>query len=569
MAGTRDKKQSKNAKTKSKNYLSESYNSRERNAQREMQRAKERAKSRERDRKNYSENKRAYYEEDMTYDEVKAKRQEERKRNRKKTNFFEKLVILMMIVAVGYLIVVTCKDTALNQTIEDFAGSGTLEQTITGKAKIIRDETVVYATRDGDVEYYYHEGDKIKNGSTLCKIYEKNSSKELQDEIDELDQAIVKAQNKNLSSALKEELQNVDDYIYGLIDEYLVYSNTDYQFDVYDLKSELESKFSIKRNLYLQNSNQSSSSYINERELLSETLDYNAAYLYAPKGGIISYCVDGYESNYTPENISELKGKYLQAGNIKLISGNKKNEVKSEDPVCKIVDNTAWYITATLSQEDTKNWTINDVKTLRVKNVSEGTIVGTIVNVLEYNNSNIITFKITEQMSKYMSFRDIEIEVIENEVSGIKIRNTSLEKKECIKLPAGCVVNKNNNYYVIKSEGGMKKQQQINIAYIDNSNYYVLAEDGTIKKGEYVIVTDKATALDGTETTTERTLMVGENVTVSGVYKVAGSIYKYVVVNVLASNDTYSIVEDSESSELILFDKVVVDYQTIKNKEKN
>ena len=41
--------------------------------------------------------------------------------------------------------------------------------------------------------------------------------------------------------------------------------------------------------------------------------------------------------------------------------------------------------------------------------------------------------------------KDEEIEVIENEVSGIKIRNTSLEKKECIKLPAGCVVNKNNN----------------------------------------------------------------------------------------------------------------------------
>ena len=137
-----------------------------------------------------------------------------------------------MIVAVGYLGVVTLEDTTAKRAYEVFTDSGSLEKVVTGKAKIIRDETVVYATSDGDVEYYYHEGDKVKNGSTICKIYEKDSSTELQSEIDELDQAIVKAQSKQLSNQLKDELTNVDEYIYGLIDEFLVYSNTGDEFSV-------------------------------------------------------------------------------------------------------------------------------------------------------------------------------------------------------------------------------------------------------------------------------------------------------------------------------------------------
>lgn len=562
------KKQTSRAKTKTRNYMSESYSSREREQKREALREKKLREARARDKKNYSENKRAYYEEDMSYEEVKAKRKEDRKRNRRKTNILEKLVILIMIVAVGYLGVVTLEDTTAKRAYEVFTDSGSLEKVVTGKAKIIRDETVVYATSDGDVEYYYHEGDKVKNGSTICKIYEKDSSTELQSEIDELDQAIVKAQSKQLSNQLKDELANVDEYIYGLIDEFLVYSNTDYSFNVYDLKSELESKFSIKRNLYLQNSTSTSSNYIKERNILSESLDYGASYIYSPKGGVISYCVDGYESNYTPENISELKGKYLQQGSSKLISSSKKNNVKAEDALCKIVDNTAWYITAILDHEETKNWTINDVKELRVKNVSEGTVVGTIVNVLEYNKSNIVTFKITEQMNKYMSFRDIEVEIIESEYSGIKIKNSSLEMRECIKLPAGCVVQKNNNYYVIKQDGSGRRQQQIDVCYIDNSNYYVLASDNSVSKGEYVIVTEKKKLEDGTEQTNEKVLMVGESVTLNGVYKVAGSIYKFVVVDVLAQNDTYTIVRDDESSELILYDKVILDSTTVSEDDK-
>ena len=49
--------------------------------------------------------------------------------------------------------------------------------------------------------------------------------------------------------------------------EYLVYSKTDYSFDVYDLKSELESKFAIKRDIYLKSVNLSTNKYLTERNL--------------------------------------------------------------------------------------------------------------------------------------------------------------------------------------------------------------------------------------------------------------------------------------------------------------
>lgn len=556
---TREKK--KPTKGKKRNYLNESYNYREAQAEKERKR-------RERDKKSYRDNRQAYYEEDMTYEEVRAKRKEEQRRSRKKTSILEKVVIILTFAAIIYFGYNSLKATNLGTNVEVFAESGTLEKTISGKAKIIRDETVVYAQSEGDVEYYFHEGDKTKNGVAVCKVYEKTSSKELEEEIAELDEAIVKMQNKTQNESLKNELSEVDEYIYGLIDEYLVYKNTDYSFDVYDLKSELESKFAIKRNIYLQYASSSSSnqSYLNEREHLKETLDYNAVYLYAPKGGIVSYYIDGYEDSYTPEKIPELKGKYLQSGSSKLISGNKKTNVKKDEALFKIVDNTNWYITATLDQEETKNWTINDVKHIRVKNVSDDKIIGTIVNVLEYNKSNIITFKVTEQMNKYMAFRDIEIEVIESEVDGIKIPVSSIEARECIKLPKSSVLSKNGNYYVIKSESGSKKQQAIKIAYEGDEYYYVLASDGSVNKGEYVIVTNEVDTPSG-KTTEEKPLMVGETVTLNGVYKITGSSYKFAIVDVLLSNDSYAIIKDNETGSLILYDKIILNASSINTKD--
>lgn len=555
MLGSNSKNKKK--KTKGKNYLTESYSSKNRDLARE----------RERDKRNYKENRNAYYEESMTYEEIREKRRYEKRNARKKTNLFEKVVIFFSLVAIGYFSFVTLQETKLNPLIEIYAEAGTLEKTISGKAKIIRDEKVVYAPADGDVEYYYHEGEKVKNGVAICKIYEKSASDELKQEIEELDEAIVKLQNKTMSESIKQELANVDEYIYGLIDEYLVYSKTDYSFDVYDLKSELESKFAIKRDIYLKSVSLSANKYLTERNLLNETLDYNAKYVYSPMGGIISYYVDGYEENYTPDNIINLKGKYLQEGSSKLISGNKKTNVKAEDAICKIVDNTAWYITATLNKEETKKWTINDKKVLRVKNVGEDKLNGTIVNVLEYNNTNIITFKINEQMNKFMAFRDIEIEVIETEVNGIKIPNTAIESRECVKLPKSCVIQKASNYYVIKYENGMKKQQQIDVAYNGSNSYYVLADDKTVNKGEYVIISEETVNENGEKAVTEKQLMVGENVTLNGVYKAAGTIYKYLVVNVLTSNDTYAIIDDSESSNIILYDKIILDAKAMKDKE--
>lgn len=558
---SKTKKSSKKSSTsKSKNYLTEGYNSKAKRAEKE----KNLSKKRERDMKNYETNRNAYYEEEMTTEEIRKKRRLSKKRQKRKTNIFEKLVILFVIVAIGALVIQTCTQTKSVKKVEVFAESGSLEKKVTGKAKIIRDETVVYAPVGGDVEYYYHEGEKVKNGVSICKIYEKESSEELQEEIDALDVQLVKAQNKNLNGQLQDELSNVDEYIYGLIDEYLIYQNTNYSFDVYDLKSELESKFAIKRNLYLQNASSSNNKYLDERNTLNAALEYNAQYVSSPKGGIISYYIDNQEENYNPSIIPELKGKYLQEGLKKLVSGSKKPSIKAEEPICKIVDNSAWYITATLDKEETASWTINDVKNIRLKNVSDDKLVGKIVNVLEYNKHNIVTFKLNEQMSKYMAFRDIEIEIIEEEVNGIIVPNTAIESRDCVKLPKGCVINKNGNYFVIKSEGGAKKQQQVEIAYTGDEYYYILASDGTINKGEYVVVTKEETAEDGTVTTTEQTLIVGENVLLNGVYKIAGNIYKYSVVDVLTVGEEYTIIADSDTSNILLYDKIILDVAALK-----
>lgn len=483
-----------------------------------------------------------------------AVRIRKKRANRKRNSFFERLTIFLVLLALAYLIYNAYTGIQVEQVVEIFAESGTLESSISGKAKIIRNETVLYSDRDGDVEYYYHEGEKVKNGSILCKVYEKQLTEDLDTKLDELDIMIAKNQSENISQSVKTELASVDEYIYSLIDEYLIYSKTDYAFDVYELKEELESKFAIKRNIYLKNSNTQTSKYISERDNYNNVLAGSYKNIYAPMGGIISYYVDGFEENYTPENIVNLKGKYLQIESSKMITGNKKSEVRSLEAICKVVDNSVWYITAIFDREVTKDWTNNIKKNLRVKNVSDGVLKGTITNVLEYNNTNIVTFQINEQINKYMAFRDIEVEVIENKISGIKIPNSSIAVKKVVGIPRSYATLKQSKYYVIKDDAQLqKKTVSIDIISSDSEYYYILMEDETINIGDRIY-----------EPETNVPMIASLEKEVKGVYQLAGTIYKFKTIDTLVSNDTYSIIENSDSSNIKIYDKIILDCEMVK-----
>ncbi len=476
-------------------------------------------------------------------DRVKAKR----KKN--KTNGFEKIVIAFSIFAILYASVQVYLSTKENRLVNHIVENGVMENVISGKGKIIRDENVIYAPRDGEVEYYFREGEKVRSGSLLCKIYEKQLSESLEEELDAIDSEILKYQSKSEGN---EDLENVDMYIYGLIDEFLVYQGTEYEFDKYKLMEELKGKFDLKRSIILKDNSQDMNSMIFERDTKAGVLNSSKSNVKSPEGGIISYYIDGFEENYTPDNIPKLKGKYLDISSNKIIVGSKKNDIQKAEAICKVVSNAEWFITSALDKEKTKEWTINDVKAIRIKDVADGTVMGTIVNVLEDTKSNNITFRITEQLNKFMPFRDVEIEIVISRSTGLKVPNTSIDTKKYLKVDEEYITTHDGKNYVIKIVNGGNSTIEVDLVNV-NGNKYIEYDENKLMKNDVII--SKDTGLE---------YRLEEAIDFKGVYKVYGDELIFQIIEQLASSEDYILI--NPNGNISMYDKIVLDIKALKGK---
>ena len=145
-----------------------------------------------------------------------------------------------------------------------------------------------------------------------------------------------------------------------------------------------------------------------------------------------------------------------------------------------------------------------------------------------------------------MAFRDIEVEVIEKNVSGLKISNTAIKSKDTIGVPRSYVTHKQSKYYVVKQgEQNEKKTISLDIVSSDNEYYYVLIDD-IIKNGDIIY---------HPETSVPMSLTLEKEV--KGVYKLVGTEYVFVPINILTQNETSAIIEEKVGSGIQIYDKVI------------
>ncbi len=474
---------------------------------------------------------------------------EKRKQKRNRKSFFERLIVITFMMIVTYLSYSFYISYQSSNTIETFAQVGTMEKIVAGRAKIIRDEQILYAPASGDIEYYYLEGEKVKNSSRVIKIYKKDLSVDIEKKLEEIDLNILKKQEKRGDVLYyNDEIRDIDAYIYELVNEYMKYKNTDYVFDIYTLKRELLSKILQKRELLASEETSYTKQDTVTRNDYNNMLASNVNYITAPAGGVISYYVDGYEEYFTVSKIKILNEKYLQVEPSKYIITSKKNYVKEKEAIAKIVSTGTWYITAVLDQKQTEEWQAGQAKNIRVKNVNDGNIKGTIYHILEDKNKNIVTFVVSQQLNKYMSFRDIEIEVIESKVEGIKIPKEAIIKKDLLIVPNEFVSINQGKEYVIRLEEGQKKAVGVSLHSSDETYAYIEESVKGVKRGD-VLVSSK----DNKETTLSATKEI------SGVNILVGDIVMFKNINIIGSNQEVCIVDQNAPNSVNVYDKIIIE----------
>jgi hypothetical protein len=266
--------------------------------------------------------------------------------------------------------------------------------------------------------------------------------------------------------------------------------------------------------------------------------------------------VDDYETLKPKKLTEELfdKSNYTVA---KFSSGDK---IDAGTPIYKTVNDEEWSIAIPLSKKEAKKY---KKKTgIKIKFLKDGvstTANFKIVKGADKNKYGIIT--LSKYMVRYASDRFIDIQILDDVTSGLKIPKTSLVSKKLYVIPKSYAVEVDNDndddddddgesvgFRLRTTENGktIESFYYPTVAYSDDNNYYVSTT-----------LFEKGAVLSGPETHTP--YVIGRTQKFVGVYNINNGYTVFVKVKILDTMDEYYIVKAESQYGLTNYDRIVLD----------
>lgn len=282
---------------------------------------------------------------------------------------------------------------------------------------VLRDETVMYAETAGYVNYYAREGERVARNNL---VYIVDETGRLSEELESMNLG----ENSLSDRELAEFRSEIVNFVHG-------FDETHYS-DAYDFKYSLKNTV-----LKLANTN-----------MLQSVSDLNGAsggnvvnYFYAPDTGIVTYWTDGYEALKAQDvtaDIWENKGTYEK----NLMSGN--TLVASGDAVYKLSTNEDWSIVIPVDPERGAQLQEEGfIKVRFLKNQYESWGETKLLTNSDGNTYLQLTF--TNSMVTFITDRFLDVELIVEDETGLKIPRSSIVQKEFFLIPEDFVIPGGNN----------------------------------------------------------------------------------------------------------------------------
>ncbi len=140
--------------------------------------------------------------------------------------------------------------------------------------------------------------------------------------------------------------------------------------------------------------------------------------------GIVSYYVDGFEAVFNPDTIEDLTYDQIRKSDIGEVQNLTRKHTAKGEPLYKIVDNSAWYITCWVHEGSIAKYEQGNIVTVRLP---EGDVRATIVSIQEEpDNMWQIVLETNRYCENFDQLRKTEATIVTAEYSGLIIPNKSI-----------------------------------------------------------------------------------------------------------------------------------------------
>ena len=317
--------------------------------------------------------------------------------------------VVIFLVIIIYVIFHIFSYLTSSSIAEYQVSQGTIATNNIYRGLIIRDETIAYAEQSGYINYYVSDGSKEAINDNIYSI----------DTNGDVSSKITSAveDGSMLDSA------SIGDFI-GDINGFTQSYNVSDFTNVNYFKEQLASNLTLTLS---QNALSSLKDAVGVAEQNSTFYKFSS-----PNPGIISYRIDGFEGM----SVSDFKKEDLVATGYSSVDLDKNTEVNQLDPVYKRVNSEVWNIIIEIS--DSLAEELNEGTYVKIRFCEDDYSCYASYKIIKKENLYFLNLELKNSMIRYLNERYVDIELVLNSKTGLKIPNSAITSKEFFKIPISC-----------------------------------------------------------------------------------------------------------------------------------
>jgi hypothetical protein len=401
---------------------------------------------------------------------------------------------------------------------------GSIAANNTHRGLIIRSESVAYADRSGYINYYMKSGSRVSVNDVIYSIDTKG-------DISEQIRQASSGDNTLSMDSIKEISSDIDTF------------TASYQSSNFSAATNFKDNIS---STLLQMVNNTALDALGDK--VTSASSNNTFFLMKPKDtGVIAYYIDGYEGI----SADDFSASMMDASSYARTNLNVNEKVSASDPVYKLITDEAWNIVIEISEEQAE--TLSEGSSVKIRFCEDDFTTTAKYSILQDSGRFFLNLKLQTAMVRYINERFIDIELVVNEESGLKIPKSAITTKQFFTVPkeAFTLGGDSEDYGLMISsvtdDGETITFVQPTIYYETEDYYYIDDED--VSLGDVVIYNNSS-----------KKYTIGTDVdSLSGVYNINKGYAVFKQINVMYENEDYVIVEQKTSYGVALYDHIALD----------
>jgi len=437
------------------------------------------------------------------------------------------VAILILLIVFVYIIVCVYSFLSKEQIVGYEVREGTLIEDNRYEAVILRDETLVTSEKTAYVSYFTTEGERVGAGKLIYTLDESGTVLEY-----------TQTANSSENSLYKHEREGFRDTLDDFVKKY----------DRKNLNTLYQTENLIKNQTAKIANNKLLSSLQNV-----SSLNGLVQYHHATDAGNVVYWTDGLELIKTNEVTSTLLKK--EEYEVDYMVGN--SLVGAGEPVYKIYNSEKWSIAFPVTNTAiAQEYLEEEVLLVRfLKN--DISLWGNVSIVPNNEGETVVVLSFQSGSINFALDRFVEIEIFNEDESGLKIPISAIAEKEFFLVPEEFVmfVEEENAYYIqVESymEDGTRtiKNTEITPYSLKEGKYYL--DDISLSVGARLLKPDS-----------NASFTVSEKASLTGVYNMNKGYADFKQITVKKQNDSYAIVESNTQYGLNVYDYIVLNASAV------